>query len=304
MEEMISHERCSELLPAYVREGSAHAHAGAVEAHLAGCSDCSAEHRALMALVATEPPPLTEIERARLRRAVLEEAVPAPDVEAQPPASTTKARLFPLLGAAALVMLVAVFAYAGFGDGNGGGDAETPALEGADHDAMKDAGQGGGAGEASGNTTMESAAGASRAKAAPPRPEFKADIGAVNAKRLNKLGRSGVPLVLFPPSYTTDDVARLRDDYIEQMAADAPAARAAQLRECIAGVTSNFPTALPAYSAIGEFVDEPRREVLIAAFAWTDETEGPLDQSMVWAWPLGSCDSVAHYSKNVILPRG
>lgn len=302
MDEM-THERCSELLRAYTRNELEAEQARAVEAHLAGCSDCASEHRALLALEQVEPDPLTEIERARMRRVVLNEAVPIPDADASRPSpAPTRGRLLPLLGAAAVVLLAAVFAYTGLGDMGLGGSDEGATTAEPEVQLNEEAADGDTVDAAGGVEELSEGAGASRAKA-PPLPSFRPSIGEVDSIRLNRLGRRGLPLVVFSRAYTVEDVPRLRDRYVELMADEAPTARAAQLRECIAGITSNFPNALPAYSAVGEFAERPRREVLVAAFAWTDEPEGPLDQSMVWAWPLGSCDSVAHYSKNVIEPR-
>lgn len=305
MDEMNAHERWSELLPAYVRGELSDEEAARVTEHLQECPACAAEQRGLIALAAPEPEPLTEMERARMRRAVLEEAVPAPDAapaaETAPAPSDRRARLFPLLGAAAVALAIAVFAYGG-GGGLGGGDAgsTSDAPEGAEAEGGEEALD---AGASQDQVTMEDAAGGSAARAAPPDPTFKASIGDVDATRLNRLGRRGLSLVVFSRALTAADVPRLRDDFIDRLARRAPAARGRQIRECAADITSTFPNSLPAYGAVGNFTDGPQREVLILAFAWTNEDQGPLDQSMVWAWPLGTCDSVAHYSKNVIEPR-
>lgn len=303
MTEITNHEQCSELLRPYVRGELAAAAARGVEAHLDGCPDCAAEHRALVALQGPDPAGLSDMERARMRRAVLEQAVPPPQPAAEPPPRSDRgARLFPLLGAAAVIVLIAVFAYTGF-DGFGGSDeSASPGI--ADEDTG--GGDAGGAGGAALESTDERAGDAeagSAALAAAPEPIFRESIGEVDRTRLNRLGRRSLPLVVFSRAYTVVDVADLRADFVEQIAAQAPPPHADQVLECTGSITSNFPSALPAYGAIGEFVDGPRREVLIVGFAWTDEPEGALDQSMVWAWPLGDCDAVTHYSKNVIEPR-
>ena len=306
MEEMNAHERWSELLAPYVAGELPEDEAARVTEHLDSCSECSAEHRAIVALEGPRPEPLNDMERARLRRAVLEEAVPAPEtVTAAPPAQDRRAGLLPLLGAAAIALVIAVFAYGGAG-GLGGGDAgstaDAPArLEG---DAEEESSQSeAGNEEALSQEAAADASGGGSARAAPPEPTFEPSIGDVDSARLNRLGRRGLSLVMFSRAFTASDVPRLRDDFVDILARKAPAARGRQIRDCTAEVTANFPNTLPAYGAIGNFTEGPQREVLIVAFAWTDQDEGPLDQSMVWAWPLGTCDSVAHYSKNLIEPR-
>lgn len=308
MEEMNAHERWSELLAPYVTGELPEDEAARVAEHLDGCSECSAEHRAVVALQGPRPEPLNDMERARLRRAVLEEAVPAPETAAAvPDAQDRRAGLFPLLGAAAIALVIAVFAYGGVG-GLGGGDAGSSA----DAPAQLEAEGGDGSSESqagseealSQEATQDTAGGApGAARAAAPEPTFRSSIGDVDSARLNRFGRRGLSLVVFSRAFTASDVPRLRDDFVDVLARKAPAARARQIRECTAEITANFPNTLPAYSAIGNFTEGPQREVLIVAFAWTDQEEGPLDQSMVWAWPLGTCDSVAHYSKNLIEPR-
>lgn len=312
MKEITTHEQCSELLAPFAKGELDDATERAVDVHLQGCSDCASEHRAVLALLSAEPQPLTDIERARMRRVVLEEAVPAPDTHAIAPApADRRARLFPLLGAAALIAIIAVFAFTGLGNLGGtdagdstaqsGGEGEADEAEGEDTvDGGLEAAQ---EEQASEDTAGGSAAGAGTMRAKAPTPTFRPSIGEVDRARLNKLGRQGLPLVVFSRAFSVTDVPRLRDRFIEHMADRAPTAHGNQIRDCATTITEEFPNALPAYSAIGHFAERPQREVLIVAFAWTDEPEGPLDQSMVWAWPLGNCGSVAHYSKNVIEPR-
>ena len=315
MREPIDHERCSELLAPFVHGELDAELASQVEAHLASCSDCSQERAGLEALVTDEVPPLTELERARLRRIVLSEAVPLPDEGAQvtqaaAPTSGGR-RWFKVLGAAAALAAIGGFAYLGLGQGMGGQDTETSG------DSFAGAESGGGgegeteslndggslkqrsaadqpAGSAEGATSLEAAA--------PPSPTFEADLGKVDAKRLNKLGRSGLPLVIFSRSYTTDNVAENQAAFIEEVAAQAPTARGDDIRACAGAVSEQFPNSLLAYAAFAEFTD--RGDILVLAFAWTDKESGPMSQSMVWAWSIGDCDGIpVHYSKNVIRPR-
>ena len=309
----IDHDRCSELLGGYVRGELPVAETQQVESHLVTCELCSSEQRAIAALQRPEPAPLSELERARMRRALLVEAAPAPDsaLPGDPERDQRGARLFPLLGAAAVAVALMIFAYTGSG-GLGGSDEAANGDMQTGQDEAREAEGAGGDGDAAREPAQalqeESVADQGKAataagRAAPPSPTFRASMGEVDRTELNHLGRRGLPLVLFARAFQVRDVERLRDEFVDALADAAPYARGAQIRECVAAIAPKFPNALPAYGAVGDYIDRPRREVLIVAFTWTDEPTGPLDQSMVWAWPLGTCDEVAHYSKNLIEPR-
>ena len=321
MRDPIDHERCSELLAPFVHGELDDELASQVQSHLRGCADCSEEHVALLALTAGEVSPLTELERARLRREVLSEAVPMPegDLAATPVATPGRgARLYQVLGTAAVLALIGGFAYLGLSGGMGGTDS--------DDAASSTAGRAGGGDAAEeearrateaiqdgpetfrtrgkASDTSGAAAGTALEAQAPgaPSPTFEADLGPVDEKRLNKLGRSGLPLVVFSRAYTVDDVSEHQLAFIEEVAAQAPTARGEDIRACAGRLSEEFPNSLLAYAALAEF--ENRGDILVLAFAWTDEGSGPLAQSMVWAWSIGDCDGIpVHYSKNVIRPR-
>lgn len=312
MREPIDHERCSELLAPFVRGELAAEEIAEVEAHLQNCSDCSEERDAVAALNRGRVPLLAELERARLRRVVLSEAVPLPE-EGEPaatalPGPSRGVRLYRVLGAAALLAVIGGFAYLGLGGMSGGDDgaetASTGDAGGADSDRPaplqneaearrqdSSAGTGGAASEA-----LDTKA------ALAPSPTFEPDLGLVDEKRLNKLGRSGLPLVVFSRSYTTGDVPEHQTEFVEEVAAQAPRARGDDIRACSAPLSRQFPHSLLAYGALAEFED--RGDILVLAYAWTDEDSGPLEQSMVWAWSIGDCDGIpVHYSKSVIRPQ-
>lgn len=294
------HERCSELLPRQVRGELDAQEQRWVEDHLAGCSDCRAEATALAALLTGDIDPLSEIERARLRRGVLTDVqdtgVETIPVTAEGPRGT---RAFQLLGAAALVLIAAVFMFSsgllGGGDSgldeSAGGDAgvsrEAPA--GVPDAEARDA-DGGGA-----STAME--AGASL-----PEPTFRRSLGSITGKRLQKLSRTSLPLVVFSGAYSAEQVPELQTEF-RDLLAEAAGAKAEVVRECSDLVTSAFPNSLPAYGALATLEKLNGREVLVLAFAWTDASSGPLDQSMVWAWPSDNCDQPVEYYKNVIQPE-
>lgn len=295
------HERCSELLAPHLRGELNADERSWVEEHLAGCADCRAEQAALSSLVAGEVDPLTEMERTRLRRAVLGSVQSAP-VETTPATATgrTGARMFQLLGAAALVVIAAVFMFSsdrlGGGDsaldGNAGGDVgvsnEAPAPAQEDAKALE--------AEAGGSTSATASG--------PPAPEptFKRSLGSITGKRLQKLGREGLPLVIFSRAYNAEQVPELQTRFRDRLA-DAAGPKSDVVRQCSDLVTSAFPNSLPAYGALATLEKLNGRQVLVLAFAWTDQSSGPLDQSMVWAWPSDNCDQPVEYFKNVIQPE-
>ncbi|HJR45223.1 MAG TPA: zf-HC2 domain-containing protein [Actinomycetota bacterium] len=307
------HERCSELLDRHVAGTLDADESSWVEAHLATCNECAAELTSVRALHELESAsPLTEVERARMRRVVLQEAVPLPEEPAAAPlpAASRGVGWYRILGAAALIAVIGAFAYLGFGDpGLLGGSDDQEAATGAGGDT----GGGGEGGSGAEPETFEleqdaealdAAPGAGAAsKAAPPLPSYEGSMGSVDTAEMNRLGRRGLPLVLFSRSYSVEDVAAVQAEYVEQLASQAPAARGQDIRDCTALVTSDIQNALPAFAGFGEYED--RGDILVLAFAWTDEDAGPLDRSMVWAWAIGDCEGTpVHYSTNVIRPRG
>lgn len=318
MDRMTEHERCSEALAGYLRGDLSQTETAWVEAHLAACDECSQELVALRALEGPEAPALTELERARLRRVVLTEAVPLPDARARGQAPSRGARLYRYLGAAALLAAIGGFVYMGLNGTVGGDEAATGPTAEVEADAGSEPeGAGGGDGAQSGfrrdqtvdeesdagpvsRTAKDTLAGVANAA---PQPTFKEWWGNVDQRRLNKLAREGLPLVVFSRAFNATEAPELRDEFLQQMAKVAPGARARQLVECTDVVAGQFPTVVPAFAAVGNLTEGPDREILLVAYAWTEESQGPLDKSMVWAWPLSDCSSIAHYSTNEIEPR-
>lgn len=312
MREPIDHERCSELLAPFVRHELDPDLAAEVATHLQTCPECSQERIALEALLPGDVSPLTELERAGLRRIVLAEAVPLPEQgpgEAATAPPSRGARLYQVLAAAAVFALIGGFAYLGLGGGMGGGDSaesgssSSDESRGADREGPLPVAEDNAESAVQGTSSGAGAAGSSlEARMPAPSPTFVADLGLVDEKRLDKLGRSGLPLVMFSRAYRTDDVAQRQTRFIERVADQAPTARGDDIRTCGGGITQQFPNTLLAYAALAEF--ENRGDILVLAFAWTDEEAGPLERSMVWAWSIGDCDGIpVHYSNNVIRPR-
>lgn len=297
------HERCSELLPDHTRGHLDAAERAWVEDHLAGCSDCRAEETALRALAAGEVAPLTEMERARLRRAVL--ATPAATTREAPSAPAPGARggrLLQILGTAALLAMIGGFIYTtGL---SGGNDAENAAgssgeaLESVQGQDLQDE-----AADAAGEEGAGGAGSTAASQAPRPEPTFERSLGQITGERLNKLGRRGLPLVVFSRAYGVEQVPELQSEFRDQLAV-AAGPRGDTVRRCTEVVTDAFPNALPAYGALATLERLGGREVLVLAFAWTDDPSGSLDQSMVWAWPADNCDQPVEYFKNVIKPQG
>lgn len=297
------HERCSELLRDHVQGRLGAPEESWVADHLAGCSDCRAEEAALRAVTRAEVAPLTEVERARLRRSVLAVA-PASAAEVAPSTRSARGgRMLQLLGAAALLVMIGGFLYT---TGLSGGDDGGFAGSGAD---SAESGEAPAAGDS--RAVQESGEGASRSAggsaetldaAALPQPTFRRSLGEVTGRRLNILGRQGLPLVVFSRAYRAEQVPELQTEFRDQLAA-AAGPLGDSVRECSDLVTQAFPNALPAYGALATLEKLGDDEVLVLAFAWTDQPSGPLDQSMVWAWPADNCDQPVEYYKNVIEPR-
>lgn len=275
----MTHDRCSELLGDYAAGRLDAPETAAVEAHLAGCPDCSTELRAVMALrVADEP--LSEMERARLHKGVRDRL--RGDVISATAARGARrgARLAAALGAAALIAVggVAVVSLSSGGDD----DAPAEALMG------EDAGEGGGAANDSTGTRAGSAP-AFEAAAPQPRPSFDDDAGDLSGGKLDKLARKNAALTAFSNAYSAKDADRLKDDYVDELADQAgPPSQRALLKRCADEVYAAQPyAALPAYAGRGSLDGRP---ALVLGFAWTDEDAGPLDQFMFWTWPEESCD--------------
>lgn len=295
------HERCSELLADQVQGRLGASEESWVVDHLRGCAECRAEREALEALASDEVEPMTELERARLRRAVLSTGAPA-QREVFPAASPERGgRLLQILGAAALVVMIGGFLYTiGLG---GGDDAGGLADRGIDSAESRDAPASIEDESLEQNTTAAQSGGSAAQGPPPPEPTFRRSLGEVTGKRLNRLGREGLPLVVFSRAYRVEDVPDLQARFRDQLATAAGDDYADSVRSCSDLVTDAFPNSLPAFGALATLEKLEGDEVLVLAFAWTDEGSGPLDQSMVWAWPADNCDQPVEYYKNVIRPQ-
>lgn len=318
------HQACSDLLPAYLAGDLAGDERRQVEEHVAGCADCSTELHALEALTApSAEAPLSEIERARLHRAVSRQLF---TVTAEAPRGW-RSKVLPLLGAAALVAALAVFVTnADLGGMDEGGDAATSA-GGADQEASADLLELGGPpiasvrtersgaaleqGDSSNGTTAAAgiaedgaddsgagpedaavleAAPETSADEGPPRPRFTIEGGAFNRRDVIRFGRTQQPFTTFARAYRPGDVDALRAPYAAAIAsAAATSEERALIEECSAQVLAQSLPVLPAFGAYGRLDKE---DVLLLGFVFaTGKTSPLLDRYMIWVWPRANCDA-------------
>jgi len=312
MTERLSHERCSEQLPAFVAGALPDDDARAVDAHLQTCDLCRAERVGLEALMAPAGESLTVAERATLERRVMagisEETGEHPVVPIAP-RRRTGWRWAGALGAAATVAVIASVAYFG-----GIGGLDSPTMQGAESDGSE---QGrGGAGDArrknapiSGKIGADSEAAleassegtavdASKAKA--PAPTFRVENDPLTGAYLQKRGESSLESVSFVAYYSADDAGRKRPllrQLVDKARASSGETVAEQVERCATDVLDTSDPTLPTFGMVGTLDD---RDVLVLGFAWTRADSGPLDRYMVWAWRLGSCDVAVDFVEGKI----
>lgn len=317
----IDHDRCSELLRGHVRGVLSAADTAAVEAHLAGCEACSAELRALALLERDPPQTLTDLERRRLRHAVLD-ALRQPDVALDataatgdqvagaPAAGPWMRRLGAALGAAALIAVAAV-GVATLG-GSGGEDAASTAGR-AEQGAGEDADSGAGSGAA--DTAVQP----------PVQPIFVGRAGELSERDLQRLGEQAFAVALFSPEAVQaqsealrNDAERSEEDTTEDGAAGTTEShptssagtvgwtlpeldqardalryslqqraggRSDTVDRCIAAVLADDTLGLaPVYAAFGTFEGDP---ALILGFMWSDLGDTP-NRYFIWVARAGS----------------
>jgi hypothetical protein len=283
----LNHELCSEYLPRFLAGDLEPERRAAVELHLADCAECRAERRALEALDVVGPK-LTSAERAELH-AVLDRELPevadrvavlaSGGAERRP---RWRSRLAPALGAAALVVIVAVgVATLGgaFGDGAG-------------QEAFEMSGEGGRADSGAGQEA-ESAP----AELSPPAagPRWIGSLGSVTPAELSRKGERGRELRFVAESFQAAGAQDKSRAFTDELVTRAPAGLEDAIRACVKRVTELGYTALPAFGARARLEG---REVLVLGFAWTP-ARGELDRFMVWAFAGGTCDPVSYQAGSV-----
>src|SRR5918999_6207153 len=134
MNEAMSHERCSELLPGILRGDLTSKDEGAARAHLAECEECRAELAGLRSMQSSQPSEMNSEERDALHRGVAAalanrgrgagDVIPLEGKRRAPRGARW-------LGAAASILVLAVASVLVF-QLVGGGDGDDAAMEGAD----------------------------------------------------------------------------------------------------------------------------------------------------------------------------
>jgi hypothetical protein len=130
------------------------------------------------------------------------------------------------------------------------------------------------------------------------RPLYVRGAGILSDRKLTLVGRYGLPLVLFPQTYTPADALDLQTDFLARLAnaAETPE-RTDRILECGSAVLARPHPVLPALATYGRLDNEP---TLVMAFAWTEAPDGLLDQFMVWSWPRGDCAAAPGYRAGFI----
>ena len=244
-----------------------------VEEHLRACAECRAELVAVRALATSELERMNDLERARMRQGVQAAVSPA--------GATSKShgarRLYPALGAAALIAVVLVGGYFGFRGGvsqEDSGDATTA-----------------GGAESAPEETARDGDNLRRAL------RFDRDLGRVDESRLRAVGERGPDGAVEPLAQAAEEKERVLADLSGGLVQKAPAEVRGQVEECIASVegASGSLSPVPYFGALAEL---DGREVLVLSFAWdgSSDDSDKLDSFMIYAWRRGGgCDFPVSY---------
>jgi hypothetical protein len=304
MSSHLTHERCSELLAAYLAEDLDSEQHRLVEDHLEHCAQCSAERAGLAALRSSDGgESLTGDERALLRAGVLE-AIRDPDSTTSPfedesdavvvPLGSRKSRAGKYLGIAAMLAILAVgslFVLRGGELGVTGSDDSDAGSAGGEAEVS---GEGGGAEDAEDE--------ARRFDAPRIRPHVQSDRGAISEGDLDRLGRRALTSsALSATSSTKDELsqesapapwkllsnARAADNSIDRLAARAPEPLAPDVTEC--GRTALEELERPGLAAYATTATIEGEDVVIIAFVTGARTP---DRYAVFAFPRGDCTTI------------
>ena len=244
-----------------------------VEEHLRGCAECRSELVAVRALATSEPEPMNDLERARLRQGVQAAVSPAGGASK----SRGARRLYPALGAAALIAVVLVGGYFGFWGGLSQDDSGEAGTAGSTESAPEETAQDG--------EKLRRAL------------SFDRDLGRVDEKRLQAVGERGPDHSVAPLARGTAEEDKVLADLSGGLVQKAPAQVRSQVEECITSVegASGSLSPVPYYGALAEL---DGREVLILSFAWdgSSDDKDKLDSYMIYAWRRGvGCDFPVSY---------
>lgn len=263
----ITHERCSELLPRLLAGDLAADDALAVELHLESCAGCRLELKGLSAL-AEELTPLTDLERARLRRAV-RAGLPHSDTASQG-ASPLWRKAAPFLSAAAALLILGFgIASLDLGGADEGSDSAAGGAETSDElqGSAEDAGRAGpedpnsvAAGESADVQGSDQTAGASggasteTALQAVATPDYRSG-GTFRLRRLEHQAQKRDPYKAASQNYDPARAARDRRELLSNLerSANRSGRSGKTLRACAETILGSSSTELlPAFGAFGE----------------------------------------------------
>jgi hypothetical protein len=333
MDQVIDHERCSELLRDYVTGDLGDADARAVDEHLVTCDRCSAELWALEALTVPMED-LSEIESRRLHDAVAaatreglgsEEAVRYDSGGTVIPTRSGdwRARIAPFMGAAALIALLIFGASRVMTGGSSadstnvaGGGAErslsekqsdqveaskaaSPNPDGGRPKSLKGTVSSGAASSA--DTSSDDAAFSTPTSSTPAgaKPTFTPPLGKVTRSEVEDLA-SDVPFTSFSDDYRTHDADLLRNVYLKRLADQAPnLSLKSEIKDCGSRIFEegdgyHF---LPAFGAVATIQGT---RALILGFAYTLQEKAPLNRFQLWAWKRPGCTNVVLAQRGTI----
>lgn len=303
MNEM-THERCSELLRAFVSDELDTGVSDDVRHHLAGCEECRLELTALEAMAGPAIEPLNGTERDTLTQAV-RAAI------STPPRATFAERFgrrfAPAVGAVAFIA-IAIIGFVILPRSNDSPqEISAPQLQTANEAADDDAA--GGGVDRSTSTTMEADSGAGstgsgtgagttsdtadHGQAAPALNSAKeAGVGFTLEGRMafevqrQSFARHGLDVrSLVPRGVPQGEVA---DAFAYDLADSAPNGRIARLvRDCSERTVSTSPHPLIPTSA-AYYSDD----VLVISFVWLESSTTSLNYE-IWGWTNGRCDHVS-----------
>jgi anti-sigma factor RsiW len=314
MTNSFDHERVSESLPSFLEGTMSDSDAVEIEQHLASCEECRLEAAGLSALRTPIEASLTDHERLTLEHKVMAGiADDSPATVTELPRRQVGARVAQVLGAAAVVAVIATFFYFGSSMGgsdsdemgDGGGDAvqetgedlrdadksrENRSRRGALSAAADSAPEAGG-GSGGGAATEDATTGYKSA----PKPRFTVADEPYTAADLQKLGESSLASVTFAHYYTAGD-ADGRDALLDQLVESAEASSgsevSSQVYECGLQVLDTDDPTIPTFGALAEVDGNP---VLVLGFVWSRTSSGPMDRYMVWAWERDDCSTAVDF---------
>jgi hypothetical protein len=298
MSSHLTHERCSEMLAAYLAEDLDSEQHRLVEDHLEHCAQCSAERAGLAALLSSDQGGLTGDERALLRAGVLK-AISDPETSMSPLQDESNAVVVPLgsrggragkyLGIAALLAILAVGSLFVL---RGGELGVTGSDDGDAGSAVSEA-------EVSGEGGAEDAEDeALRFDTPRIRPHVQSDRGAISEGDLDRLGRNSLNVTANSLTSDTDpeesepapeELAKRRasENSLTRLAARAPEPLAPDVTEC--GRTALKELERPGLAAYATTATLEGEDVVIIAFVTGARTP---DRYAVFAFPRGDCTTI------------